>query len=68
MNRRMRTRTSGGVRGGAGDDPAYSMYAGHVLTLGGASPLRARESAPFSESKGTTARRCLKEAVAAVTT
>ena len=25
VNRRMRTRTYGGVRGGAGDDPAYSI-------------------------------------------
>jgi hypothetical protein len=26
VNRRMRTRTSGGVRGGAGDDPTYSIH------------------------------------------
>jgi hypothetical protein len=25
MNRRMRTRMSGGVRGGAGNDPTYSI-------------------------------------------
>ena len=25
LNRRMRTRMSGGVSGGAGDDPAYSI-------------------------------------------
>ncbi len=28
MNRRMRTRMSGGVRGGAGDDPTYSIMPG----------------------------------------
>ena len=59
---------SGGVRGGAGDDPTYSMYAGHVLVLGGGSPLRVRKSEPLSEGKGVTARWGLKEAGATATT
>jgi len=38
----VRTRMPGGVGGGAGNDPAYPMYAGHADDLGGASPLRYR--------------------------
>jgi len=59
---------SGGVGGGAGNDPAYPMYAGHVSVLGGESPLRPRESGPLSEGKGVTARWGLKEAGATATT
>ena len=45
-----------------------SWYAGHVLVLGGESPLRIRESKPLSEGKGVAVRRGLKEAGATATT
>jgi len=44
------------------------VYAGHVLVLGGESPLRKRKSEPLSEGKGVTARWGLEEAGATVTT
>jgi len=47
VNRPVRTRMPGGVGGGAGDGPAYPMYAGHVPVLGGESPLRSREPEPL---------------------
>ena len=49
----MRTRMYGGVRGGASDDPAYSMYAGHAPVLGGESPLRGRESPPLAKARAS---------------
>jgi hypothetical protein len=58
---------SGGVGGGAGNDPAYPMYVGHAFVLGGGSPLRPREAGPLSEGKGVAVRRGLKEAGATAT-